>query len=139
MRTLKDNNLLNNTSVIIQGTSSFYKYDYNAPYVENFIKSQLVNMAYKSEHQKYFKVSNNICHTSNIINSVLYGNKLCNDLDGINAHISIKRDIYNDLNIDNPEEEYLQNAVESFDEWFKIWQEKNPHTNIISEKIGKNR
>ena len=139
MQTLRDNNLIDNTSIVIQGTSSFYKYDHNAPYVENFIKSQLVNMAYKGEYPKYFKVSKNICHTSNIINSVLYGNKLCDDLDGINAHISIKRDIYNDLIQDNIEEEYLQNAVDSFDKWFAIWREKNPHTNIISEKIGKIR
>ena len=67
----------------------------------------------------------------------MYGSKICDDLEGVNAHISIKHDIYNELNKYNLDEGYLQKAVADFNQWFEIWKARNSDSNLSYDEERK--
>ena len=122
---LDEADLLNKTTIMIQGTSSFHKERAELSFIDNFINSRLVNMAYREENPEHFAVNDYICSTSDIINSILYGNEFCTDLDGVNAHITIKLELYKKLTETTINEEHLFKIIPEFDKWFETWKEKN--------------
>ena len=125
IQALEKENLLNKTTLLIQGTSSFHKDKFGIPFTDNFINSRLVNMAYREEDPYDFEVNDYICSTSDILNSILYGADHCTDLEDVNTHITVKFKLYKKLTETTVNKDYLLKMVPKFDKWFEVWKEKN--------------
>lgn len=134
MQNLRKLGLTDKTTVIIQGISGFEENvdGKSAPFIKHFTGAQLINMAIKEPSAEYYSENMKICPATNIINNFLYGNNLCRDLEGLNVHMSIKREIFNKLSKNNLSDEYLHNTAEAFDRWYIKWL-KNSKNNTAPE------
>jgi len=127
-----------NLTVIVQGISGFEEKNNgkSSSFIDRFIGAQLINMAIKENGAQYFSINQKICPAKNILNNFLYGQNLCHDLDGLNVHMSIKKDLFEKLNKDYISEEYLQDAVDMFNNWFEAWKARNQVKSSPKENTG---
>ena len=79
MRHLRENDLLNESTIIIQGTSSVnnFKNDKSSLFNEDFINNRLVNMAIYDKSLQKKPIDWRFCSTNQILTSFLSGKNKC--------------------------------------------------------------
>ena len=96
-------------------------YGCEAYFVDDFVYGKLVTLAVKSPVNKTGVFQNDICESDSIVRHYLYKDKVCEGLDGINIHQSLKDDLVNRLSLLDVSEAQLKNDVEIFDDWYARW------------------
>lgn len=127
MENLKQEGMLKNSIVVLQGVSSvndFEPFSTDAS-ADKFIASRMVNMAIYDETANEFKVDDRFCATSQILTEYLYPNRKCGaDITGY--HQKIVDQINEDLVVLN---KGIENDTTSiFENWYKTWKVKDAKT-----------
>ena len=124
---MRANGLLDNTSIIIQGTSGVNDFSNgnNDVSVEQILNNRIVNMAiYKDKANKY-STDERFCTTNQILTEYLYPDKKCeNDL--TDYHQKMVDTINQQLNLYN--RNINADKTSAFNAWFEKWKEHNSKT-----------
>ncbi len=124
MEDMQERGLLNNTSIIIQGTSGVNDFSTgnNDVSVEQIINNRIVNMAIYNDKMKQYATDDRFCTTNKILAEYLYPDKKCeNDL--TEYHQKMVDTVNQQLNLYNRNINANKTAV--FDTWFNVWKEYN--------------
>ncbi len=132
---MRENGLLNNTSIIIQGTSGVNDFSTGNSdvSVEQILNNRIVNMAIYDDKADKYATDDRFCTTNQILTEYLYPDRKCeNDLtdyhqkmvDTVNQQLNL----YNrNINVDK---------TDVYNAWFNTWKQHNadkPAENIIME------
>ena len=120
---LQSNDLLEKTVIILEGMSSVNNFS-SKPYdnfVDDFIYRKLTTLAIKSPVNDSVVFNDNICEANGIIRHYLYKDKVCNGLDEINIHQSLKTNLVETLADLDISEEQAANNLTAFDTWYAQW------------------
>ncbi|MCQ2735045.1 MAG: hypothetical protein MJ212_03750 [Alphaproteobacteria bacterium] len=119
---LKQENLLDNTVVIMQGISGVNNFKYYAAENENiknnFMTNNVVTMAIYSKHNKNFSTDDKICSTKGILGEYLYKTTRCHKFN-VNIHHKIMQEIDRDL--DYLSANLHKDMIPMFNKWYKKW------------------
>ena len=115
--------LLDKAVIIVEGMSSINNFKSKAyeNFVDDFVYGKLVTLAVKSPVNKTSVFQNDICESDSIVRHYLYKDKVCEGLNGINIHQSLKDDLVNRLSLLDVSEAQLKDDVEIFDDWYARW------------------
>jgi hypothetical protein len=120
---LKDENLWNDTVMVIQGTSGvndFQNYK-QEDFIKNFISNRLVTMAIHDNQMKESLVDNSFCPTQSILNEYLF-NRKCK-AENLGVHSSIVANVR--AKMSRLTTGINQNKISTFDKWYKDWADYN--------------
>ncbi len=120
---LKDENLWNDTVMVIQGTSGvndFQNYK-QEDFIKNFISNRLVTMAIHDNQMKESLVDNSFCPTQSILNEYLF-NRKCK-ASNLGVHSSIVANVR--AKMSRLTTGINQNKISTFDKWYKDWADYN--------------
>jgi len=133
MNKLSHNNLLENTSIIIQGVSSVndFQIEHSNNVKVSFINEHLTTMAIHDADMKSYKVDDNICPTNNILSDYLLNDEKCKDAK-LNYNEVVVKDIITKVN--HLSQGFSDNYIKKFDNWYKKWQEHNNVTEAITNE-----
>ncbi len=140
MDNLGNDNMLQNTTVIVQGTSGVG--DFSAAVsdvsVEQILNNRIVNMAVYQSDRASFAVDERFCATNQILTEYLYPEQKC-DNDLIDYHQKMVETVNSQLEIYN--RNIKVNRTATFDKWYKTWQEYNqnrpqPTIDIANDKTA---
>lgn len=132
---MRENGLLDNTSIIVQGTSGVNDFSTgnNDVSVEQILNNRIVNMAIYKDNADKYTTDDRFCTTNQILTEYLYPDKKCeNDL--TEYHQKMVDTVNQQLNLYNRNINADKTAV--FDAWFNTWKEHNankPVDDIIVE------
>ena len=128
---LRQNDLWNNTSIIIQGVSSVN--DFEIEHTNNvkvsFVNEHLTTMAIHNEGMKNNKVDDGICPTNVILSDYLFGTHKCKD-EKLNFNEVVVKDIV--ARINRYSQGFSDNYIKKFENWYKKWQERNNISEVIT-------
>lgn len=121
MQQMRNKNLLDNTTIVIQGTSSVnnFKKEKEAMFNDEFIANRSVNMAVFDETLQKKPVDWRFCSTNQILLSLLHGKNECDKKLNLGVHEKIVSNLNNELgklslNISD-------NVSKNFETWFESW------------------
>lgn len=122
---LKENNMWDDTTIVIQGTSgvnNFKNYRYTK-FIDNFIANRLVTMAIHDKKQKNTEADMELCPTNNILTRYLLHTNASCDQTKLGIHSNLYQTLQQKLqqltrgaNIDHSAE---------FTAWYQKWQAAN--------------
>ena len=132
MQQLQKHNLLKNTTIVLQGTSSVngFSSERDDDFSTDFMANRLVNLAiYEGKNPKH-KLDWRFCDTSQLVDSYLSGKNKCPKLQKMKVHDTIVKNM--DNKIGYLAADMKMNAQKEFEEWYKHWESAN------QEKISVN-
>ena len=150
MQQLKDKNLLDDTTIVVQGTSSVnnFKKEKEPMFNDEFIANRSVSMAIFDKKLQKKPLDWRFCSTNQILLSLLQGKNKCDKKLNLGVHEKIVSNLNNELgklslNISN-------DVSKNFETWFESWKvvnqeriknkpqklliEKTEHTPVPSEE-----
>ncbi len=130
MRKIETLNSKMNFSIFIQSLSSYEQNpSLSRSFVDDFIARKLVTVAYKNNSKSTFEIKSNICSIYDIMNYILYGSQMCDNLDGINAHIILKNEIQTRLMSSDTKLNDKNQLIKDFDAWYDLWNKNYSENN----------
>ena len=120
---LKEDNVWNDTVLVIQGTSgvnNFQNYK-QENFIDNFLSNRLVTMAFHDKQMKTYQVNQSFCPTQSILTEYLF-NRQCksSNLGVHNSLIANLRAQLNRLTLG-----IHQDQTSKFDKWYSDWVDYN--------------
>ena len=121
MQKLSDKNLLDKTTIVLQGVSSVnnFQTDRNPDFTKDFIANRLVNMAIYTGTKNKNNVDWRFCDTSQILNSYLPGKNKCTKTPVLGVHDSIVKALSREISLYAAN--INKNSQKEFDIWFQHW------------------
>lgn len=121
MQKLSDKNLLDKTTIVLQGVSSVnnFQTDRNPDFTKDFIANRLVNMAIYTGTKNKNNVDWRFCDTSQILNSYLTGKNKCTKTPVLGVHDSIVKALSREISLYAAN--INKNSQKEFDIWFQHW------------------
>lgn len=143
MQQMEKNNLLENTSIVIQGTSSVNNFRpvMTGNFMDDFVANRLVSMAIYDKSLKNKQLDWRFCPTNQLVNSFINNKNLCKKVPDLGVHekviISLNR-LLNQLS-----EEIKLDYKPNFEKWYETWltlnREKNDKTPIWIQRMEENK
>lgn len=130
MRHLRENDLLNESTIIIQGTSSVnnFKNDKSSLFNEDFINNRLVNMAIYDKSLQKKPIDWRFCSTNQILTSFLSGKNKCRKKMNFSVHEKIIATLNDEIGVLSAE--ISKDARKNFEKWYEGWMIINKDKNI---------
>ena len=132
MENLHNEGMLENTQIIIQGSSGVNDFTDKQQdvSVEQIINNRTVNMAIYDGAADGYKIDDHFCTTNQIVTQYLYPDKKCeNDL--ADYHQKMIDTVNQQLNMLN--KNITRDTTTTFENWYAQWQENNQNTENAAE------
>ena len=139
MQQMEKNNLLEDTSIIIQGTSSVnnFRSVMTGNFMDDFVANQSVSMAIYDKSLKNKQFDWRFCSTNQLVSSFINNKDLCKKVPDLGVHekviISLNR-LLNQLN-EGIKSDYRQNFEKWYETWLSLNREKNDKTPVWIERV----
>ena len=137
--TLDQDNLLDDTVLVINGISSDHNFGdtTSRSFVQGFIQDKMVALAIKSPTNKNFIINKKVCATKDIINQYLYNTNYCTDLSDIGISGAYRDKILNELEEKEINVDDIEHSIGFFDKWYKSWSMVNKSDVSVDVKKAK--
>lgn len=126
MERMKEHNLLENTKIVLAGTSNVNSFQNEQPddFVEKFVNNNLVNMAVYNGKDNHFQVNNIICPIKNIMMQQLFNIGKCGDIKNLHEQTAntLKKHLYKMSLSENKKD---SERTASFEKWYQKWKAVN--------------
>ena len=122
---LNQENLFDNTVLIINGLSSNHNFDKSAfeDITDNFIYDNMVTTAIKSPTIKDFIVNENICSAKSIVRNALYNIEAigCDDVSNMGIRGSLRDELVDKIMSKKATDINVATNIEKFNSWYEMW------------------
>ena len=127
---LRENNLLNSSTIVIQGISSVndFRSEKNSLFNEDFINNRLVNMAIYDKTLQNRPVDWRFCSTNQLLSSFLSRKNKCSKKMNFSVHEKIVTALNKEIG--GLSAEITNDVRKNFEKWFESWMIVNKDKNI---------
>ena len=117
---------LENTTIVIQGLNNPIELmGKKNEYYDQVQSRRNVAFAVRQAYAKKPEINHSVCSINEIINSELFDEKDCTSFDVLKTSDKNIEAVKKAINSNKPKDEDIDNAIVSFNNWFKVWSAHN--------------